>query len=270
MKKSFLTITLFTLALQVAQADTTKNPVGPWYMQDYDAKWWRVDGLVGWGLEPSYPGSDETDNEFAGLLRLMMKDPWNNRYAVYPLGVSGSFDLTEDLNFLVQIEYEAGGDGESADFEGLDEIDDTIDGNFALSRRWGNAYLYGSLQPDLLGRGKGLVWFAGGGYDWQATEELGIRTRLGLTGGDDTHMDTEFNITAEESERTGLSEYDPKGGIKNLEVAFQVEYAFNEHWSLFSLNQIEHYFSEAADSPLIQDIGTETTVLSVAGIFFRW
>ncbi|MEM7206775.1 MAG: MipA/OmpV family protein [Pseudomonadota bacterium] len=269
MKRS-LAVVLLSLVHLPLFADTTRNPLGPWYLQDDDDKSWLVDGFIGWGVEPTYPGSDETDSEPAVFLRYMTKDKWNNRYAVYPLGVSGSFDLTEDLNFLVQLEYEAGGDGESADFDGLDEIDDTIDGNFALSYRWDNAYIYGSLQPDVLARGKGLVWFAGGGYDWQINEKFGFRSRLGLTGGDNTHMDTEFDITAGESVRTGLREYDPDGGVKNIEFAIQLEYAFNKRWSLFSLTQIEQYLGEAADSPLIKDIGSETTATSFAGIFLRW
>jgi len=268
--KAVCTCCCLFLILSPLRADTTRNPTGPWYMQDYDARSWWIDGLVGGMVEPTYPGSNETETGFAGLLRFMMKDSWNNRYAIYPLGISGSFDLSPDLNFLVQLEYEAGGDGESADFDGLDSIDDTIDGNFALSRRWGSAYVYGSLQPDMLGRGKGLVWFFGGGYDWQITDKFAFRPRLGLTGGDNTHMDTEFNITAEESEKTGLREYDPDGGAKNIEFAFQLEYAFNEHWSLFSATQVEVYLGEAADSPLVKDIGSESTTAVLAGIFFRW
>ena len=269
MKRSFVFVLLW-LTFAPLSADTTRNPLSPWYNQDYDEKSWWVDGFAGWGVEPTYPGSDETESEFAAFLRYMKKDKWNNRYAIYPLGVSGSFDLTQDLNFLLQLEYEAGGDGESADFEGLDEIEDTIDGNFALSYRWDRAYIYGSLQPDMLGRGKGLVWFTGGGYDWQISEKFAFRSRLGLTGGDNTHMDTEFNITAEESERTGLREYDPDAGVKNIELAFQLEYNFNKRWGLFSVTQIEHYLGDAADSPLVKDIGSQTTALSLAGIFYRW
>ena len=256
------------LCAALGHADTTRNPTGPWYMQDVESKNWRVDGLVGVGVEPTYPGSDETETEFVPLVRGIFKDKWNNRYAVYPLGVSGSFDLSENLNLLVEFEFEAGGDGESADFDGLDNIKDTVDGNFQLAYRWDNAaYIYASLQPDVLGRGKGLVWFAGGGYDWQITEKFAFRPRLGLTGGDNTHMDTEFNITAAESTRTGLREFDPKGGIKNIEMAFQLEYTLNQYFSLFSATQVEPYLGDAAKSPLVK---TNVTVGTVGGVFFRW
>tara|TARA_B100000212_G_scaffold316535_1_gene271522 strand:+ start:30 stop:182 length:153 start_codon:yes stop_codon:yes gene_type:complete len=46
------------------------------------------------------------------------------------------------------------GDGESADFERFDKID----GNCAFSYRLGSSYVYASLQPDVLGRRKSLVW----------------------------------------------------------------------------------------------------------------
>ena len=62
-------------------------------------------------------------------------------------------------------------------------------------------------------------------------------------------MDTEFNITAEESQRTGLREYDPSGGVKNTDLQFQVEYAQNKNWSLHGVADIEHYLGNATDSP---------------------
>ncbi|MEM0967167.1 MAG: MipA/OmpV family protein [Verrucomicrobiota bacterium] len=265
--KRNLSILLFLLCATTLFADTNRNPFGPWYRQDYEEKPWWIDGFLGWGIEPTYPGSDETEGEIFPFLRFSVKDKWNNRYAVYPIGVSGSFDITEDFNFFVAIEYEAGGDGESADFEGLDEIDDTLDGNFQLSYKWDSFYVYGSLQPDILGRGKGLVWFTGAGYDWQITDRVAFRQRLGLTGGDKTHMETEFNITAQESERTGLPEYNPKAGIKNIEYVVQFQYDFTEHFSFFTLIQLEQYLGEAADSPLVM---SDLTAASVAGVFIRW
>ncbi|MEM7245481.1 MAG: MipA/OmpV family protein [Acidobacteriota bacterium] len=267
--RSVLAITITFLAFQAARADTTKNPLGPWYMQDYDEKRWRVEAAVGYEVAPTYPGSDETETGPDGFLRIVLKDAWNNRYTINPLGVSGAFDLTDDLALLVQVEHEAGGDGESADFEGLDEIEDTIDGQFTLSYRWGDAYIRAALQPDLLGRGKGLVWFAGGGYDYQ-NDRFGFRTYLGLTGGDDTHMDTEFDITEEESERTDLRVYDPSGGLKNFEFQCQLEYELNDHWSLYGVTDVEQYLGNAADSPLIKDIGSDFTVEAFVGVLFRW
>ena len=91
------------------------------------------------GYAPTYPGSDEYESEFAGLLRATIKDNWNNRWAIYPLGVSGVYDLNDDLALQTQIEYEAGDDGESADIDGLDKVESTDDGAFGLWRRWGNA-----------------------------------------------------------------------------------------------------------------------------------
>ena len=258
---------LLSLTALNVRADTTKNPTGPWYMQDYNESSWRIDGLVGLSAQPTFPGSDETETGFAPFVRYMVKDKYNNRYAIYPLGISGSFDLSDNLNFSLQLEYEAGGDGESADFEGLDEIEDTIDGNFLLSYRWGSSYIYASLQPDVLGKGKGLVWFYGGGYDWQINKSFALRTKLGLTGGDNTHMDTEFNITSEESARTGLKVYDPEGGVKNIEFSVQAEYTHNKYWSIFSATQLENYLGEAADSPLSK---SDVTVRTLFGVLFRY
>jgi len=75
-------------------------------MQNYKEKSRRIDGLLGVGVEPNYPGSDETKTELAPFFRYIVRDKYNNRYAIYPLGISGSFDLSDNLNFSVQLEYE--------------------------------------------------------------------------------------------------------------------------------------------------------------------
>ncbi|MEM7393577.1 MAG: MipA/OmpV family protein [Verrucomicrobiota bacterium] len=85
-----------------------------------------------------------------------------------------------------------------------------------------------------------------------------------------SHKDTEFNITAAESEPTGFREYDPKGGVKNIEMQYQVEYEINKNWSRYGIAHIEYYLGESADSPLIKDIGSETTVELLVGVPFRW
>lgn len=264
----FLLIAFGSLGL--AQRATQQNFIGPWYMQDYEEKWWRFELGLGFEVEPTYPGSKETEEEIGGFIRGVFKDKWNNRYFITPDGVSGAFDITEDLTFVGEIEVEEGDEGESADLDGLDKIDDTVEGEFTLAKRWGEAYAFGAVQPDLLGRGKGLVYFLGGGYDWQPTERFGWRNILVLSGGDDEHMDTEFDITAEEAERTGYREYDPGAGLKTLAWQSQAEYKLNEKFSLFANMDVEHYIGDGADSPLVKDIGTDITTEALAGLLFRW
>ena len=83
-------------------------------------------------------------------------------------------------------------------------------------------------------------------------------------------MDTEFDITAAESPRVGLRTFNPSGGLKTLEFQLQAEYELNEHWSLLALAEVEHYLGDAADSPLVRDIGSETTIAGLVGVLFRW
>lgn len=271
--KRIITILFALIAfsgISSAQRATTQNLASPWYMQDYDEKWWRFELGLGIETEPTYPGSKESAQELGGLIRGVFKDKWNNRYFLTPDGVSGAFDINEDLTIVAEIEQEEGDEGESADLDGLDKVDDTVEGEFTIAKRWGEAYAFAALQPDLLGRGKGLVYFLGGGYDWQPSARFGWRNILVLSGGDNEHMDTEFDITAEESERTGYRAYDPGAGLKTIAWQSQVEYKLNDMFSLFANLDAEHYLGDAADSPLVKDIGTDITYEGLAGLLFRW
>ena len=80
-------------------------------------------------------------------------------------------------------------------------------------------------------------------------------------------MDTEFNITQEELEKTGFGAQDTAEGIKNIESVFQAEYTYNKYWSLFSAVQLESYLGEAADSPITK---SDATVGAVCGALFRF
>ena len=270
MEHALLATTLCILFAGSTRGDTSRNILSPWYMQDYDEKWWRFELLLGFEIEPTYPGSDETEEEVGGLIRGILKDPWNNRYTVGLEGVSGAFDLTKDLVFFVQIEQEEGDEGESADLDGLDQVRDTVEGQFTLGYRIGNAYGFGAIQPDLLDRGKGIVYFAGVGYDWQITDPIGLRQVLLLSGGNNTHMNTEFDITPTEAKRTGFRVYNPDAGLKTLEWQIQAEYAWTDHISLMALADLEYYLGDAAESPLVRDIGSDTTAEVLGGVLFRW
>jgi len=252
-----------------AQQATKENPFSPWYMQDYNEKWWRFELLLGLESEPTYPGSKEREEELGGLIRGVFKDKWNNRYTVTPDGVGGAFDITDDLVFDVEIEVEEGSEEEDT-VPGLDDIEDTWEGQFTLAKRWGDTYAFGSLQPDLLDRGKGLVWFTGGGRDWKVNDRVNWNNALVLSGGDGTHMNTEFDITPEESERTGLDVYDPGSGVKTLAWVTGVEYKINKNFSAYVNADSELYLGDAADSPLVKDIGDDINIEALAGIYFRW
>ena len=234
------------------------NLFSPWTGATGDTGW-TFDGFLGSESEPDYAGSDDSEVEPDLFLRALYEDGRQHRYFV-SLGELGAWwHLADGWTLGTVLEYEQGRDNENEALNGFEDVDDTLEGQFTLARRLGDFTLAAVVQPDLLNRGKGLVLFGGLGYD----RMLGDRWRLALatdiSTGDAEHMEGEFGISQAASAASGLTPYAPGAGLKSTTLGVGLERFFGSGWSVFCGAELEYYFSRAADSPLIQDEGSDLT-----------
>lgn len=247
-----------------------KNPSSPWYLYDAD-RWWHVDVLVGVESEPDYVGSDDNETEPTGFVRALFKDRIGNRYTVSFDEVGAAFYFGERWALTIDLEDEEGRETENADLAELPDGEETLEGELALFRRFGDGYAFAVYQPDLLGRGKGVVYFLGYGYDHlTASGRWLISPKVDVSFADREHMQTEFGLTVEQAALIGQPSYEARGGLKSVTAGLQVQRFFARRWSLLAAVEAEHYFSEAADSPLIATLGTDLTFEATLGVFYRF
>jgi len=239
------------------------NPVSPWYGLDLEAGWHYSAG-VGVEYEPSYAGSDKYLTEAGIDARALYRSKSE---------LGATFPISTDMQFSAFLEYEEErNDEDDSTLTGMDTIDATVEGQFTLAKRFGNATVFGVLQPDLTGdANKGLVWFVGAGYDWlSSNKRWRTSTTLDLSGADSEYMRTEFGITADESLRTGYASYQPSGGLKSLTWNVTGEYYFSDQLSLLGSIDTEHFFSDAADSPLLADEGDDLVIEASVQLRYRF
>ncbi len=274
MRQGTIILLCLAAALQASVAvagGPEKNPLSPWYLADSD-RWWYIDGLIGGESEPDYIGSDDSDLEIAGFVRALFRDRSGNLYKVAFEEVGAVFYLGERWAFGVDLEFEEG--RESADTEDLGALPDgetTLEGEFTLYRRFGDGYAALVIQPDLLDRGKGLVYFIGYAYDYLSPNERWLfGSRIDVSWGDHEHMQTEFGLTPTQAALLGQPEYTPGGGLKSSTVGFLAQRFFGRRWSWLTSIEAEYYFSKAADSPLIAELGSDLTFEITTGLFFRF
>lgn len=247
-----------------------KNPLSPWYLSDAE-RWWHVDGLLGIELEPDYVGSDDSEIEPNGFLRALFKDRFGNRYTVGLGEVGVVFYFGERWALSLELELEEGRESENEDLIGLPDGETTLEGEFALLRRFGDGYAYAVFQPDVLDRGKGLVYFIGYGFDYLTSSgRWRFSPGVDVSWGDREHMQTEFGLTPTEASIIDQPEYTPGGGLKSITAGFTAERFFKRRWSWITSVEVEHYFSKAADSPLITNLGSEINFEATLGLYFRF
>ena len=142
------------------------NPQSPWYLLNAESGW-HFDLGAGMEYEPGYAGSDQYEVEPDVFARATYRTEGGHRYVLGFGDFGAIFSLGQNMQISAFLEHEEGREAEDdAALKGLDRVDSTIEGQFMLARRFGNATLYAILQPDLTGdANKGLVWFIGGSHD---------------------------------------------------------------------------------------------------------
>ncbi|MEM7049533.1 MAG: MipA/OmpV family protein [Acidobacteriota bacterium] len=272
MRTKALLRVLFALLILTALptfAQPERNPASPWYLQE-SGRWWDVEIFLGVELEPDYAGSDDSEIEPDAGVRALFRDAKGNRYILSLGEASAIFDLGPKTAFQVTFEYEEGRENENAALAEFDEVRDTLEAQLSLFRRFGNSWAGAVFQPDILDRGKGLVYFLALGHDRAIGERMLLSPRVDVSWGDSEHMFTEFGISAPVAEASGLAPYEPGGGLKSATLGTGLRYDFSRRWSLLADLEVEHYFGRAADSPLIRDEGSATTFEGAFGVLFRF
>jgi len=262
---------LGSLQAEAEEIDPVKlNPARPWYKLDAEPGW-HYDLILGAEVEPTYAGSKNTQTEASVGAQALYRTESGNRYFIGLGEVGGIFSLSPNTQFLAFLENEEGRD--SADepiLNGLNKIEDTIEGQFTLAHRFGNRTVFATLQPDLAGdANKGLVWFLGAGYDWLSESgKWRFASTVDISGADSEYMLTEFGITSAESQRTGYRAYTPSSGLKSATFGLAAEYYISDRLSILNTVELENYLGDAKDSPLIEDLGDSTNI--EASTVLRW
>lgn len=253
-----------------AHAQAERNPFSLWYLDGAEPGWY-FDAFAGIELEPAYTGSDEYSTEPDVSARAMYVSDSGHRYFISLGELGGLFDIGNDLMFAAVLEYEEGRENEDDPIlTGFPEVEETVEAQLSLVKRWGNWSAALVAQPDILDRGKGFVYFAGLAYDTALSDRWWLSAGLDISFADAEHINTEVGISEDTAAITGLPAYDPDGGYKSSTISFGTGYEINEHWEMLFISEIEVYGGEMADSPLIDQEGDDINYELGIGVRYRF
>jgi outer membrane scaffolding protein for murein synthesis (MipA/OmpV family) len=103
----------------------------------------------------------------------------------------------------------------------------------------------------------------------EPTPRLSVSAGPRLHFADSEYLDTYLGVSAEQSADSGLSEFDPDGGLKGVGVEAEARYALTQRWSLVGSAGYERLVGDAADSP-IADAGSENQFTAALGLTYRF
>lgn len=80
----------------------------------------------------------------------------------------------------------------------------------------------------------------------------------GLTWADGRYMRNQFNVSAAESERSGISEFSASGGLRQSYAWVGVVHKFHHNWAIGSGAYVQSLKNDAKNSSIVQEQGDKT------------
>lgn len=83
---------------------------------------------------------------------------------------------------------------------------------------------------------------------------------------DEDFTRTYFAVTPQDAANSGLAAYAPGGATTSAGVVGSAEYHFTRSWSLTGSLEYHRLFGDAADSPIVAELGSQDQFSATVGI----
>jgi len=117
---------------------------------------------------------------------------------------------------------------------------------------------------------KGTTVSFGPTYSFSPLERLRVGLGIAATFADGDYADTYFGIDNADAARSGLSAYDPDGGLKDVGISLDVGYQLSEHWGVMGFAGYTRLVGDAADSPIVDDEGRAGQGMAGLAVMYRF
>ena len=107
------------------------------------------------------------------------------------------------------------------------------------------------ISGDILGESNGILVDVNAAKRFQI-QRLGITPMIGVTWSSANFNDYYYGISAAESARSGLEEYEADSSVTPY-ARMVFDYSFNDHLSIWLEGSVRHLGSEVKDSPMVED-----------------
>jgi outer membrane scaffolding protein for murein synthesis (MipA/OmpV family) len=97
-----------------------------------------------------------------------------------------------------------------------------------------------------------------------------VEGRLTGTWASDDYMENAFGVTGSDARRTGLDQFTAGSGFKDLGLFIQATHRITDRWSLTGVARYSRLFSDAEDSPIVEDRGSANQFLGALGAVYRF
>jgi outer membrane protein len=150
------------------------------------------------------------------------------------------------------------------------EVKTTIEaGGFTNYEVSESFYLHAEMLKGIGGH-KGVVGTLGADYVWRDGDKyvLSVGPRLLLS--DSRYQRAYFGVTPAAALASGLPAYRPTGVVHGVAMASGLSYQLNNRFGLFGYGRYERLVGDAADSPIVRELGSRNQLSGGLGLNYTF
>lgn len=211
---------------------------------------WSVGVGAGGGWSPEYRGADDYKAE--GLPIIIAR---KGRLSINPVtGVSYDLLASENLKLAPTLSYAKGRDNTGA-LENFEDVHGGAMAGMVASWKTGSWQLNGDVSAAISGdvdgvRARGYLRYRG-----KITDRLFFATGPGVSWGNNRWNQALFNVSVEDAARSGLRAYRAEGEYIQSSMNGRLTLLVTRKLSVSAVAQYSRLFGDAADSPIVDDVG---------------
>ncbi len=151
--------------------------------------------------------------------------------------------------------------------DGIGKLSDALGGRLFVSTRVAGAVATLSATQAITKSERGLVANARVSYPYTLTERLKLIPSVSVNWANAKYMDSYFGVNAGQSAASGLAQYRPSAGFKDVSLRLAVNYELTKDWSVSGAVGASRLLGDAADSPLVE---RKSQLQAMAGVAYTF
>jgi outer membrane protein len=144
-------------------------------------------------------------------------------------------------------------ESDSAHLRGLGDVDRTAVARLKTAYLFGPVMATAAVSTDIADRGHGTVAELALQSRAELTQRLTLNYGIAARWIDDEYAESFFGVTAQQSQRSGLSEYEAQNGVGDARVFVNALYALSPRWIVSAGAASAQLQGDAKDSPIVED-----------------
>ena len=232
---------------------------------------------AGIGTRPDYEGSEDYEPVPIGGVRAT----WDRNLFVDFSGTHGSGGaprlranvVADDfLQFGPLLQYRLPrGDVDNASVDALPNVDGALElgGFFGFEEQGWQGQI--AFAQDVCGTHDGFLIEVSTGYTAELAERLSLGLLVATTYASDGYMGTYFTVDTADAPSAGLDAYDADKGFKDVGGTLSLTWRIpgSDHWGLGGVLSYFRLVEDAADSPVVDEVGSPDQVFAGLMVTFE-